>query len=98
MKTLIMALVLVLVLLTVANAQQADKTFNFSSSVSTTADTTSVSSNPDKYVTQSQVSLNTETYNEEDVEKIEEVNGRSTALLLATIVGYAIYILSISGK
>lgn len=99
MKTL--SMVLALVLTVAVSAQPAEKKTDFSSisvSASTTADTLSVSDDTNQYVAQNKVSEFTETYDKEDIEKIEEVNDRSTALLLATIVGYAIYILSISGK
>lgn len=93
MKTL--SMVLALVLLTVAvSAQQTDKKINSFPTVSV-VDTTVVSQHSGQ--TQDQVFSDFADDLMED-EKVEETNYRSAALLLATIVGYVIYIFSINGK
>jgi len=85
-------LVLVLALLTVAvSAQSADKKNSSVVSVSV-ADTLSTSSDNGRYAVRDQAPL---VYEGEDIEKAEEVNNRSAAVLLATIIGYVIYLLSI---
>jgi len=94
MKTLIMALVLALVLLTVANAQSAGENFDSFPVISVT-DTTVVSQHSAQ--TQDQVPSDFTDDLMED-ERIEEANDRSTSLLLAAIVSYIIFMFTLSGK
>lgn len=86
----------VIVLVSSANAQLVGEEFN-SLSIVSIADTTVTTAVQVVDVAQNKISESSETSEEEDLER-EEANNRSAALLLASVIGYAIYMFTISGK